>query len=75
MSKRRLQRSRSSRRSEAIDAKITERLAVLETDVAWIKNYLEHLDRKLKRMDNKIYTTLVSVVAFGVLAVFLALIA
>jgi hypothetical protein len=47
--------------------KLAERVAILETDMKWIKHKLETIDRRT-------WYTLGSVIAFGILSIIIALI-
>jgi len=48
------------------DPKLAERVAILETDMVWIKSIL-------KKIDNRTWWILGSVVALGIVAILIAL--
>jgi len=55
---------------EGFLVKLAQRVAHLETDVDWIRDHLDRLEQELKRLDNRVWMILASVV-IGVLVTIL----
>jgi len=53
--------------------KLTEKVAVLETNIDWIVKSLQRLDRRIDRLDRRIWWVLGSVVVLGVLSILISL--